>query len=255
MSLFISFEGGEGSGKTTQTEVLRRRLQSLGFTVVSIREPGSTPLGDYVRAWLIREQRDKLTSRSEVFLFAAARAELVAKTIAPALKRPNTVVIADRYADSTTAYQGYGRRLPLRDIGVINQMATQGLMPSVTFVLNCPPEEALSRVGSHRDLEQEDATGQTAVSRLDREGTRRFEQESLAFHRRVRDGYIKIAKGDPQRVQVIDGTQDVDSISEQTWSVVRETLDRAGTRVDAESGMKMPLWADGPESESDQEAD
>ena len=128
MSLFISFEGGEGSGKTTQAEILARRLEKAGTSTLLVREPGTTALGVYLRDWLKRERRkgEAISSFAELFLFEAARAELFAKVIRPALARDSSVIIADRFADSTTAYQGYGRRLSLESIDLVNRIATGG---------------------------------------------------------------------------------------------------------------------------------
>ena len=246
MSLFISFEGGEGSGKTTQADALRQRLQQAGISVVSLREPGSTSLGDYLRGWLVRERRNKISHGAEAFLFAAARAELVAKTIKPTLKRPNTVVITDRYVDSTTAYQGYGRRLRLKDLDVVNHLSTQGVMPSLTFLLDCAPEEGLKRVGSLRAARGLTAIEAHEASRMDKEGTRRFEEEPIEFHERVRAGYLKIAGREPGRWCVIDATRSVEQISEIVWERVREQLPHDMSPDAGESDSNLPLWATGP---------
>ncbi len=226
MGLFISFEGGEGSGKSTQAEILARRLESEGFSSTLVREPGTTPLGWYLRDWLKRERRrgSTVSHGAELFLFAAARAEFVAKVLTPALAGKSRVVIADRYADSTTAYQGYGRRLPLDDIARINRLATQGKTPDLTFLLDCSPVEGLKRVGALQiRLPMEPADG-SDPKRMDREGTGRFEEESLAFHERVRAGYLEVAGREPERWAVVDATESVEAISDAIWERAQRHL-------------------------------
>ena len=243
MSPFISFEGGEGSGKSSQAEILRQRLQQAGVSSLLVREPGTTALGDYLKAWLKREQRRKTSSSAEALLFAAARAELVSKTIKPALASPRTVVIADRYADSTTAYQGYGRRLRLKDVDAVNCLATQGIMPDLTFLLDCSPEVGLRRVGSFHDTGRSDTPETVGPVRMDREGTRRFESESLAFHKRVRAGYLKISKREPDRWCLIDATKSVDEISDIVWARVEVVMAQDMGADSSEPNPSFPLWA------------
>ena len=194
MSLFVSFEGGEGSGKTTQVAILLRRLEESGRPTVQLREPGMTPLGNAARDWLKRNRPKKrtLTEGAELFLFAAARAEMVAKVLRPALEN-HVVVVCDRYADSTTAYQGYGRQRDLEQVAVINRVATGGVMPDLTILLDCPPGHGLGRVRSSQMVLPFDADA-PPEGRMDPEGDRRYELEPVAFHRRVRDGYLKMAE-------------------------------------------------------------
>ena len=188
MSLFISFEGGEGSGKTTQAELLRDRLAAEGRRTLAVREPGGTELGDYLRTWL-KATGKPITPEAELFLFTAARSEVVRGVIRPALKS-GAIVIADRYADSTTAYQGYGRRLPLRAVRSANELATDGLWPHLTVLLDAPPKTTLHRVRLQSSL-FDDQTRPETKARTDEGISRRFEQEEEAFHRRVREGYLK----------------------------------------------------------------
>ena len=208
MSLFISFEGGEGSGKTTQARLLQKRLSKLVKPVVLLREPGSTRLGNYLRR---RLKGDGTTSPgAELFLFAAARAELVAETIQPLLNT-STVIIIDRFADSTLAYQGYGRGLRLDYLRVVNELATQGISPNLTILLDLPPEEGLRRT----------------VRRPGEESQRRFERESLDFHRRVRKGYLELASKEPGRWFVVDGTLPKEKISELILQRVSRLLEKS----------------------------
>ena len=174
MSLFVSFEGGEGSGKTTQAGLLVQRLMDAGVSVLPVHEPGTTRLGWSIREWLKRGllSEEPISRNAELLLFAAARAELVAKEIQPALRSDATVVVADRYVDSTTAYQGYGRGIAPEYIEAINKLATQGVMPQLTILLDCPPEDGLTRVGSLQlSLPLESVESPDSVRR-DREGTR-----------------------------------------------------------------------------------
>ena len=229
MALFVSFEGGEGSGKTTQAEILARRLNKTHFLVHLVHEPGATPFGWYLRRWLKREPwgsqaSETISHGAELFLFAAARAELVAKVIRPLASRRNTIVIADRYADSTVAYQGYGRRLPLGSVKEINGLATQDVMPELTFLLDCPAEEGLKRIGSLQIRLPLEPGDTTSGSRMDEEGTRRFEQEPLEFHERVRQGYLTMAQEEPDRWHTIDSTRPIQDISAAVWAAVEERL-------------------------------
>lgn len=225
MSLFVSFEGGEGSGKSTQAKLLRDQLSEAGYLALLVHEPGTTPLGLYLREWLKRQtrQEDTISPPAELFLFASARAELAAKVIKPFLVRRDAVVLSDRYMDSTTAYQGYGRRIDLPKIQVVNELATQGAVPGLTFLLDLSPEDGLARVRAQLTLEP---GKETAYQRQDREGMRRFEEEALAFHRRVRDGYLKLAQQEPARWRVLDATKRMDELSKAVWAEVEGRLRR-----------------------------
>ena len=229
MSLFVTFEGGEGSGKTTQVELLNDRMRDAGVRCVVVREPGTTGLGWYVRDWLKRGALtgETLSGEAELFLFAAARVELVSNILKPALAQTDTVVVADRYADSSRAYQGYGRGISTEYVDLVNEVATQGVRPDVTFLLDCPPEAGLERVGAIQlslPLERGPAPSN---ARRDQEGTR-FEQESLEFHRRVRDGYLKLAEEDPDRWTVIDATGAAATIGDAVWKRLLPALPGVG---------------------------
>ena len=214
MSLFISFEGGEGSGKSTQAERLTHRLKQAGLPVLAVREPGTTPLGLYVRDWL--KHGESASDSAELLLFAAARAELVATKLRPSLQRPDMIVIADRYADSTVAYQGFGRRIPLKVVKAVNDLATHGVRPDLTFLLDCPPEIGLHRVGSFQ-LKLPIGGGEPpeAASR-DQEGTS-FEEEPLDFHQRLRRGYLEMVDEEPDRWCVVDATRTIEEIHRLVW--------------------------------------
>ena len=229
MSLFVTFEGGEGSGKTTQVELLTERMREADVPCVVVREPGTTSLGWYVRDWLKRGALtgETLSGEAELFLFAAARVELVSKVLRPALAQADTVVVADRYADSTRAYQGHGRGISTKYIDLVNEIATLGIRPDVTFLLDCRPEAGLDRVGAIQlslPLERGPAPSN---ARREEEGTR-FEQESMEFHQRVREGYLKLTEEDPDRWTVIDATRPAAEIGDAVWERLLHALPGAG---------------------------
>ena len=217
--LFIVFEGGEGSGKSTQAERLQQRLLEAGRQTALVREPGTTTLGLYLREYL--KSKRPLTLESELLLFSAARAQLVAEEIRPALQR-GISVIADRYTGSTVAYQGHGRGVERGAIDYLNDFVTGGLLPDATFFLDIAPDEGLGRVGSPQlqmTLMPEDSGG---VGRADVAGHRRFEDQSLAFHNRVRRGYLELASSSP-RWHTLDARLTPDELADNIWSIV-ETL-------------------------------
>ncbi len=216
MALFISFEGGEGSGKSTQVDRLTGALAEAGVPALKLHEPGSTKLGLHIRGLLKGRpwRGETISPEAELFLFAASRAQLVTKLLQKQMETRRLVIIADRYADSTTAYQGYGRRLPIDLVDATNRLATNGLMPHRTFLLDLLPEEGLRRAGSDkRELFEADQGG-----RLDEEGSRRFEEEPRAFHERVRKGYLTLAASEPDRWVKVDASQDEDSVFDAIWS-------------------------------------
>jgi dTMP kinase len=205
MSLFITFEGGEGSGKSVQAKELYRSLAQLAIPVLLTHEPGGTPFGKKVGRWLKWAQDIDISPLAELMLFNASRAQLVAEVIQPSLKS-GKVVISDRYADSTIAYQGYGRGLDMAMVRATNKAATQGLTPNLTVLLDILAEEGLAR---KRARSQD-----------------RFEQEALAFYHRVREGYLKLARAEPERWLVIDGAQSKEKIEEIIWQRVCQLLSR-----------------------------
>ncbi len=207
MSLFITFEGAEGSGKSVQARALYQRLSSLAIPAILTHEPGSTPTGERV-ARLLKWARDTdISPLTELLLFSASRAQLVREVIQPALQS-GKVVICDRYTDSTVAYQAYGRGLDLEIIKVINSIATQGLIPDLKVLLDIPVEEGLAR---KRGIKHD-----------------RFEQEDIVFHRRVRDGYLKMAADKPERWLVIEAIQSKGKIRQIIWQKVTHLLANRG---------------------------
>ena len=203
MSLFITFEGGEGCGKSVQAKALYKKLAQLSIPALLTHEPGGTLFGRKLGRWLKWTDDADISPLTELLLFNASRGQLSTKVIQPNLESGVTV-ICDRYADSTTAYQGYGRGLDLEMVKAVNTAATQGLKPDLTILLDMPAEAGLDRKrGSKQD---------------------RFEQEDMAFHQRVHEGYLKLAANDPQRWLVIDATQPKGKISEIIWQRVSQLL-------------------------------
>ena len=225
MAVFISFEGGEGSGKSTQAKALFDKLSTSGVFPMYLREPGGTELGDHYVRDLIKSglpQEVIISDAAELFLFSAARADLVAKTLLPKLAHSEVVIVADRYVDSTTAYQGYGRGIPLEQVKVVNALATQGVMPDLTFLLDLDPVDGLMRVNAGLQLgfRMGDSVSYANNERV-KEGTR-FEDEPLVFHERVRQGYLELAANEPDRFCVIDATLPERRVSELIWKEVRD---------------------------------
>jgi len=210
MALFITFEGGEGSGKSVQARALYRRLSRLAIPVVLTHEPGVTALGKKVARWLKWGQDMDISPMAELMLFNVSRAQLVTEVIRPNLEG-GKVVISDRYADSTTAYQSYGRGLDLAMVRAVNNAAIQGLNPGLTILLDMSVEAGLAR---KRGKKQD-----------------RFEQEDIAFHRRVREGYLKLVEKEPERWLVLDATQPKEKIAEIIWQKVNQLIKTSGAKV------------------------
>jgi dTMP kinase len=200
--LFLAFEGGEGVGKTTQARLIAIWLREQGYDVVTTSEPGATKVGMRLRALLLDTAHAGMSSHSEALLYAADRAEHVAKVIDPALER-GAVVITDRYIDSSLAYQGAGRGIPTADIARLNSWATDGRTPDLTVLLDMPPEIGRSRHARSAD---------------------RIEAEPVEFHRRVRAGFLMLAHAEPDRYLVLDATTPVEEITEQIKDKIREIL-------------------------------
>lgn len=190
--MLITFEGIDGAGKSTQVVRLKRYLQELGREVLTLREPGGTEVAEQIRELLLQSKHD-IAPVAELLLFAASRAELVQKVIMPALEQ-GCVVILDRFSDSTTAYQGYGRGLSLDLLAEINRIATFGLRPDITFYLDISPEDALIRKFSEKSL----------PLAFDSDELDRMESSGLEFYRRVREGYQALLVGEPERIELLD---------------------------------------------------
>lgn len=213
MSHFITFEGPEGSGKTTQIALLQTYLRELGFNPLSTREPGGTTIGERIRIILHDPSHTGMLSRAEVLLYLASRAQLVDEVIRPALA-DGKVVLCDRYAESTFAYQGYGRGLDLGGLQRINEFATGGLRPDLVVYLDLPAEAGLERKKAAHEREHAEWT--------------RMDQEEVAFHRRVRAGYLKMAETDRERWCVIDAQQPVDAVQVDIRERIQTLLTETG---------------------------
>ncbi|HOO60927.1 MAG TPA: dTMP kinase [Bacillota bacterium] len=203
--LFITFEGIDGCGKTTQLTSLSQMLQSKGYEVLLIREPGGTSIGEKIRSILLDKNNLDMTPITELLLYEAARAQITQEKIRPWLERGNCV-ICDRFYDSTVAYQGYGRGLSLSDIHELNELSTNSLAPDITFLLDISPEEAYARREGRGGEED------------------RLEGEGLAFMKKVREGYLTLAK-DNARIKVIHAASSVDTIRNEIEREVWEVLE------------------------------
>jgi len=202
LGLFITFEGGEGCGKSTQSRLLLKKLEQQNVPVVLTHEPGGTALGNELRKTLKRKRDSSISPQAELFLLAASRAQLVTEVIRPALEE-GKIVICDRFTHSTMVYQGYGRGLDFTAINMVNNMATGNLNPDLIIFPDISPEQGLARKRSLKD---------------------RFELEDLSFHRRVREGYLKLAAAEPDRWLVIDASLPKRKIAEIVWARVSQLL-------------------------------
>lgn len=201
--ILVTLEGGEGCGKSSQAEALAALLRAQDYTVTVTREPAGTELGRTVMS--LFRQGAAVTPQAELFLFEAARAQHVREVIRPALER-GEVVLCDRYTDSTLAYQGYGRGLSLDHIRAVNHIATEGLVPHFTVLLDVPPETGLARKDHHR---LDDSIG----------------GEPLEFHERVRQGFLELAQREPQRIVVVDAFLPLDEVTRAAWQHLQRFLE------------------------------
>ena len=205
--LFITFEGTEGCGKSTQIQALAARFKDAGREVLQTREPGGTPLGEAVRNLLQHDQAgENMSPEAELLLFTASRAQLTRERILPALAN-NEIVLCDRFMDSTTAYQGGARNIAPEAVTAINRFAVGQAIPDLTILIDLSPEIGMARVHAR-------SNGQ-----LDR-----MEQEAIEFFHAVRAGYLKLAQAEPERFLVLDGNQPADTLEQQIWAAVQQRL-------------------------------
>ncbi|MFP4165575.1 MAG: dTMP kinase [Opitutales bacterium] len=204
---FISFEGGEGCGKSTQIEALAKRIEAQGREVLRVREPGGTALGEAVRNLLQHDRAgDGMSPEAELLLFAASRAQLTRERIRPALNA-GCIVLCDRFLDSTTVYQGVARALDPEAVASINRFAVENTLPDRTILLDIPAEEGLKRAqGRHN-------------SKLDR-----IEQETVEFFKAVRKGYLQLAESEPERFRVLDALQPVKTLEAEIWNELAPSI-------------------------------
>ncbi|SHI72321.1 thymidylate kinase [Malonomonas rubra DSM 5091] len=210
MAPFITFEGIEGSGKTTQIQRLTKLLHQQGHSVLQTREPGGCSIADQIRGILLHPDNAEMDSRAELLLYAAARAQHIEQIVRPALN-DNKVVICDRFTDATIAYQGDGRGLDRDLISQLNHLAAGNCRPGLTLLFDLPVETGLSRA-LQRESEQQNCT----------EG--RFEREKTEFHQRIRNGYLQLAKSEPQRVKIIQADRSPEQVFEQVRGFVDSFL-------------------------------
>ena len=237
---FISLEGGEGAGKSTQAALLVRRLGEAGVPVTLVHEPGTTVLGTYLRDYL--KSSRPMSREAELLLFEAARAQLVSEIIRPSLNRGMTVV-SDRFEASSVAYQGYGRRIAVDAVHRLNEFAVQGTLPDLTLLLDIDPEERVRRAGGQLALDMAPSEA-SSPTRQDAGDTRRFEDQPLNFHARVREGFLRLARENPRRWLVIDGKPGVEDVQERIWGHV-------AARFPWPSGKDGPLVVEAPSSAKD----
>jgi dTMP kinase len=207
--VFITFEGLDGSGKSTQMRLLSERLKTAGFDVFESVEPGGSPIGQQIRRILLHEDNTELAPTTELLLMFAARAQNVDQRILPALSQ-GKVVLSDRWTDSTIAYQGYGRGLGADVVLDVDRIACRGLVPNLTICIDIDPLIGLARARARASEKQDIET--------------RLEQEELAFFRRVRDGYAQLANDEPRRFRMIDGDRSPEAIASDVWAAVESVL-------------------------------
>lgn len=212
---FITFEGPEGGGKSTQSRHLQSALMAHGFDVVLTREPGGTPISQSIRSILLNQSNTAMSPRAETLLFNAARAQLVDELIRPALAE-GKIVLCDRYADSTTAYQGYGRGQSFDDLETLWRFATQSLSPDLTILFDLDPTQGLQRKQDGDEAEWN-----------------RMEAEELAFHQKVRLGFLNMAEEEPERWLIIDATATIDDLRKQISDATVARLRKAGKKAAA----------------------
>ena len=206
---FITFEGGEGAGKSTQIRMLAEHLTQKGRQVTQTREPGGSPGAERIRALLVEGDADQWRPFTETLLHYAARHEHLCRTVRPALDRGD-YVLCDRFADSTLAYQGYGQGVPLPRIRALHDLVTEGLEPDLTLILDLPVEKGLERAEARGD------------------GGMRYERMGLAFHKRLRDGFLEIARINPARCVLIDATGSIDQVNRSIMETIARRFPEIG---------------------------
>jgi len=224
MIRLVTFEGGDGSGKTTQLKWLERYLVDRDGECVATREPGATALGQMIRQLLLEVRKEEPSPPTELFLYLADRAQHVREVIEPALEKKR-LVLCDRFTDSTLAYQGYGRGFDLALLKKLNQIASRGIAPDLTFLLDCPVEVGRSRTRQRLQSSKPPSLlaggpGSWEAGKL--EGQDRFEREKIEFHERVRLGFLELARAEPERIVVLDASRPMLKVHEE----IKDIMDR-----------------------------
>lgn len=204
--MFITFEGPEGSGKTTVSNIIEKRLEDIGYQVVHTREPGGTPIAEQIRNIILDKANTMLDARAEALLYAASRRQHLVEKVWPALKE-GKIVICDRYIDSSLAYQGGARNLGVENVLSINMFATEGTFPDMTLLFDIKPEDGLHRISANANRE---------VNRLD--------LEKIEFHKSVRNTFLELAKRYKNRYVIIDASKPLDEVVENTWKEILKKL-------------------------------
>lgn len=204
--IFVSLEGIEGTGKTTQARFLSERIVEKGYEVILTQEPGGTVIGNRIREILLHVDHREMSYMTELLLYNAARAQHLSEKIVPALNE-GKVVITDRFIDSTVAYQGYGRGIDIQLIMSVNNIATEGIKPHLTILFDLDVETGLKR--------------NKGINKVDR-----LELEDIEFHKKVREGYLKIAEAEPDRIKTVDASLPLKDVSEKVWEIVRWRLEK-----------------------------
>ena len=206
MSLFITLEGPEGSGKSSAIEIVYKRLLEEGYEIIRTREPGGTPIAEQIRNVILNKENTKMDIRTEALLFAASRRQHLIEKVWPSLKE-GKLVFCDRYLDSSLSYQGHARGLGIEEVLSVNLFATENTFPDLTLLFDIEPEIGLARIAKNDSRE---------VNRLD--------VEKLEFHKRVREGYLILAKKYPERIVIIDASKPLEEVSELTYKAIKERL-------------------------------
>ena len=206
MSLFITLEGPEGSGKTSAIKIVKERLESLGYQIEMTREPGGTSISEQIREVILDKRNTLMDPRTEALLYAASRRQHLVEKIWPSLKE-GKIVFCDRYLDSSLAYQGYARGLGIDEILKVNDYATEGTFPDITLLFDIDPELGLERINKNKDRE---------VNRLD--------VEKLSFHKKVREGYLLLSKKFPQRYIIVDASKPLEEVANQVFEEIIKKL-------------------------------
>ena len=208
MSLFITLEGPEGSGKTSAIKIVKEQLEKEGYQIVMTREPGGTPISEQIRNVILDKSNTAMDYRTEALLYVASRRQHLVEKVWPNVKE-GKLVICDRYLDSSLAYQGYARGLGVEDILNVNMYATEGTFPDITLLFDLEPEVGLARINANSSRE---------VNRLD--------LEKLDFHHRVRNGYLSLAKRFPDRFVIIDASKDLEEVASSALKAIKERLNK-----------------------------
>jgi dTMP kinase len=231
--LFITFEGIDGCGKSTQRELLAEQLKQRGLEVVVTREPGGTEIGEGIRRLLISDASVHIAPTTELLLYVAARAQHVAELIKPSVEA-GRIVISDRYTDSTVAFQGYGRGLDLEMVAKLNTFATNGLVPDLTIVFDLDPAMARTRLGSR------------PVGGL----LGAFDEQHADFHERMRSGYLRMATSEPSRIRVVDASGSAEETHSRVMALVLPKLEGIGSQKSEAGGQKPEAGGQKPTSSS-----